>query len=239
MLYAFCRCAFALCVAYPVAWLWLGLAIRHRECLPRNGPAIVIANHNSHLDFLVLLTLFPLRQVPNIRTAAAADYFFSTRALRFISHWFLGLIPVERGQQPVPENHPAATPARKRRMSTQEALAGLTDVLKAGHILLLFPEGTRGAPESLATCKAGLWHLLDQIPGTRLCPVYLHGLGRSLPKGCAVRVPFFIDICIGDSIPYAPRKQTFMHEVHTRFLELRSHTIASLTIHDTKKESTP
>ena len=73
MLYALCRILFTLCVAYPATYLWLGVSSRGREALPTQGPAVVVANHNSHLDTLVLLTRFPLRLIPQVRIAAAAQ----------------------------------------------------------------------------------------------------------------------------------------------------------------------
>ncbi len=57
------RWIFTLCVAYPVVLVWLGVSVWQRKQLPLKGPAIVVANHNSHLDILTLFTLFPLIDV--------------------------------------------------------------------------------------------------------------------------------------------------------------------------------
>lgn len=55
------RLLFTMTIVWPVIWLWLGLRVRHRHLIPTAGPAIVVANHNSHMDVFALLSLFSLR----------------------------------------------------------------------------------------------------------------------------------------------------------------------------------
>ena len=71
-------------IVKPIVFVVLGLNIRGRDNLPLTGPAILIANHNSHLDTMVLMSLYPLKQIHKIRPVAAADYFVESGGLRVI-----------------------------------------------------------------------------------------------------------------------------------------------------------
>lgn len=213
----FYRKLFTATVVRPITTLWMGYALRSRENLPRRGPAIVIANHNSHLDALMLLSLFPLGLVPSIRIAAAADYFFTNRVTRYLSEHIAGLVPV----------------ARK---GGKDPLAPLADVLADGGILFLFPEGTRGSPDVMGDIKPGLWHLARRFPETSICPVYLHGLGRSLPKGSWIPVPLFADICVGEPFFATTDKKSFPSQVKDTFDALRTQTLAGLVASEPDEE---
>ena len=80
----------------PIVLLLLGLHIVNRKALPLNGPAVIAANHNSHLDTLVLMSLFPLSMIHQVRPVAAADYFLRNRALAWFSLNIIGIIPLQR-----------------------------------------------------------------------------------------------------------------------------------------------
>lgn len=201
----------------PITTVWMGYALRHKERLPTHGPAIVIANHNSHLDALMLLSLFPLGLVPSIRIAAAADYFFTHGATRFMAQHFAGLVPV----------------ARK---GGKDPLAPLAAVLDRGGILFLFPEGTRGSPDVPGDIKPGLWHLARRFPEVPVYPVYLHGTGRALPKGSWIPVPLFADICVGESFFITTDKKAFPARIKDIFAGLRAQTLAGLSAADDEEE---
>jgi 1-acyl-sn-glycerol-3-phosphate acyltransferase len=152
----------------PLVAVVLGLNVRHRERLPRHGPAILAANHNSHLDTLVLMALLPARLLPRARPVAAADYFLSSRPVAWFSLQVLGILPVERGGA---RREPGGDP------------------LAAG-----------GDPERLAAFKSGLAHLAKACPEVPVVPVFLHGLGKSLPRGAVLPVPFFCDVFVGEPL---------------------------------------
>ena len=196
------RMLFVVLVAYPVVRLWLGIRVRHGERLPGRGPAIVAANHNSHLDILTLLSLFPLRQIPHVQPAAAADYFFRTWWRRWFARYVIGIIPVARGS--VEPGGP-------------DPLAACYAALAAGQVLVIFPEGTRGQPEQLGELKAGIWHLAQRFPQVPIVPVYLYGLGRAMPKGSFLPTPFFVQAAVARALPWLPDKAAFMESLRQQF----------------------
>ena len=63
----------------PVILFVLGLNIRNRDKLPKRGPCVIIANHNSHLDTLVLMSLFRGKSFSKVRPVAAGDYYMKNK----------------------------------------------------------------------------------------------------------------------------------------------------------------
>jgi 1-acyl-sn-glycerol-3-phosphate acyltransferase len=134
------RFLFFAVVVRAVILVALGLTVRHRERLPKDGPAILAGNHNSNLDALAMMSLMPLRLLPKLRPVAAMDYFYSSRLRGWFADQIVGIIPVKRGSGKEGGN----------------PLLLAEQALDRGEILVIFPEGTRGEPETLQALKKGI-----------------------------------------------------------------------------------
>jgi 1-acyl-sn-glycerol-3-phosphate acyltransferase len=198
------RALFFLLLVRPLVLLMLGVNARHRMRLPAEGSAIIAANHNSHLDTLVLMTLFPQAMLPRLRPVAAADYFLRNRLFAWFAREIIGILPLSRCVKP----------------GDPDPLAACDAALAEGDILIMFPEGTRGEPERIGAFKSGIAHLARRHPDAPVVPVFLHGLGKALPRGAYLLVPFFVDVFVGEPLRWSGDKQGFMAELDRRIQAL-------------------
>ncbi len=191
----------------PLARVLTGADVVGREHLPTRGPAIVAANHNSHVDTFLLLSLFPARTLRLVRPAAAAEYFLANPLIAWFSRRIIGIVPVHRQL--------AGTDA--------DALAPMRAALAAGDILVLFPEGTRGADgETLAPFKSGVARLLEGAPDTPVTPVWIQGAGRVLPKGAALPAPLTCSVHVGAPLRWSGDRLGFLATLREAMADLRA-----------------
>lgn len=190
-----------ICLIRPILIVILGLNIRNRYNLPKDGPMIIIANHNSHMDTAVLMALFPLHLLHKVRPVAASDYWMKNRAIRWFSTHIINVIPIDRNRGDI----------------HSDPLEPIERALSQGDIAILFPEGSRGEPEKMSELKSGIAHLARRCPDVPIVPVFLRGMGKTLPRGSALFLPFFCDVIFGQPFFWKGNKQAFMSRVNTQF----------------------
>ena len=202
------RLAFFTLFVWPVILIFMGLNVRHRERLKLKGPAILVANHNSHLDVAVMMSLFPIKTFQKIKPVAAADYFLRSPRLAWFSKNIVGIIPIAR--------------KKEDRKHGVDPLADIQKSLDDGHIIIYFPEGSRGNPEEMTELKKGIAHLSAHNPDVPILPIFMHGLGKALPKDESFFVPFIVDVVVGEAFTYLGSKDACMQHLNQTFAELKS-----------------
>lgn len=207
------RVLFILLFVKPLVFIGLGLNIINRQNLPMNGPVVVAANHNSHLDTLVLLALFPISIIHKVRPVAAADYFLSNPIVAWLSLNVIGIIPIRR------------SPSKEQKEAIFDECH---KALEQGDILIIFPEGSRGEPEVMSGLKKGIYHLVKDHPQCSVVPVVMRGLGASLPKGTAMFVPFNCDVVLGDSVNDFANAAEFVEVMQDQYRQLSEQCIVQL-----------
>jgi 1-acyl-sn-glycerol-3-phosphate acyltransferase len=170
----------------PMLRFFWGALYRRRALVPQ-GPCLVVANHNSHLDAALLMSLFPLRRLHTVHPVAAADYFGETWLRRTMAMLFMNAIAIDR-------HPPAGT----------DPLEPMVAALERGDSLVFFPEGSRGEAGVVAPFRPGVGRLVARLPGLLVVPVFLSGPERIWPRGETMPLPLGIDVKLGKPRTYDP-----------------------------------
>ncbi len=139
------------------------LEIRGRENLPARPPFVLVANHASHLDAIILGGILPWRFVGTVFPIAAGDTFFTKRSSSIFATACMNALPIWR------------------KNCGAHSLDDLRERLRQGaSVYILFPEGTRTRTGTMGTFKPGLGRL---VAGTTvpIVPCYLRGTFAALP----------------------------------------------------------
>jgi 1-acyl-sn-glycerol-3-phosphate acyltransferase len=156
-------------VCRPVA-AWGRLDVEGLDALPESGPVLVVANHDSHWDpIMVGVAAIRRRQVKALAKAQLWD----VRGLSPVLNG-MGQIPIERGA------------------GDAGALARAIEELRAGACIGVFPEGTRSRGKVLRA-RSGVGRLALEVPEAKLVCVSIEGTTAytSFPHRPRVSLRFF------------------------------------------------
>ena len=170
----------------PLLRLLFGVSVEGRKNLVGLDQFIIAANHNSHLDVLLLFSVLPRRKITSTRPVAAGDYFGRRRVLFRIVDYLFRPIWVVRGEK------------------SGAAMEAMTRTLAAGESIVIFPEGTRGATGEIGRFKTGVGRLAERFPNVPSIPVFLCGPEKALPKDSAVPLPIWNRVLIGPPQRFGP-----------------------------------
>jgi 1-acyl-sn-glycerol-3-phosphate acyltransferase len=169
---------FAAVLMRPVAW-WGRLRVEGLEQVPAEGPLLVVPNHDSQWDpILVALAIKPRRR------------------LRFLARaglWRIpGLGPILYGLGQIPI---------RRGTGDEGALERAVEALRSGESICVFPEGGLSWGERLRA-RSGVGRLAQWCPGVQvvLCTVEGTTDYARFPRRPSVKVAFF-DPAAGDPQP--------------------------------------
>jgi 1-acyl-sn-glycerol-3-phosphate acyltransferase len=192
-------------LAWLIARVLYRVRVRGLEHMPEEGGALVVCNHVSFADALVL---------------SAAIH----RPMRFVMEASIFRIPIAksvfRGMKAIPIA-PAAEDAAVR----EAAFAQILTELAAGHLVCIFPEGRLTTDGTIAEFRPGLMRVMKERP-VPVVPVALsglwgssfsrryHGFARYLPRRLWAR----IDVAVG--APLAPGAVT-PERLHAVVAQLR------------------
>lgn len=197
--------AMGLLIAF-VARLITGAQGHWKGCAPKAEQRIYFANHQSHLDWVLIWAALPAELRSVTRPIAARDYWTSGRFKHWLTREVFNAVYVNR-----------------QRTDDQDPLEPLQAALKSGDSLVIFPEGTRSNKGEPMPFKSGLYHLAGQFPDVQLIPAWIDNVQRVMPKGEVVPVPILCTVTFGAPLQLLPGedKRDFLARARDAVLALR------------------
>ncbi len=181
--------------------VWLG-------CKPEQKQRIYYANHNSHIDFILLWSSLPADIRRRTRPIAASDYWMKDGFRRFLIQDTFSGVTIQRN-----------------RSDQNDPLSPVKGVLAEGYSIIFFPEGTRNLEDDvqLLDFKSGLYHLSQQFPDVELIPVWISNLKRVMPKGSLIPLPLLSSVIFGTplNLNLYQDKADFLNYARQELLKLK------------------
>jgi 1-acyl-sn-glycerol-3-phosphate acyltransferase len=189
-----------------IARLITGAQGHWKGCPPTAEQRIYFANHQSHLDWVLIWAALPGDLRTRTRPIAARDYWTSSPFKQWLTTEVFNAVYVSR-----------------TRTDDQDPLEPLVEALKSGDSLVIFPEGTRSNKGQPQAFKSGLFHLASQFPGVQLVPAWVDNVQRVMPKGEVVPVPILCTVTFGAPLRLGEGedKASFLDRARAAVLGLR------------------
>jgi len=149
-------------LASPIIRFFFWTRRRGHRQIPKRGPVILVSNHNSNLDPLLVVGSIP-RPVFHL----GKHTLFTTRFRRWFFQKLGGQIPVDRN-----------------RGGNEDAIRAAVHVLGRGYALGIYPEGRRSPDGNLCRGRTGVARVA-LLSGAPVYPVGLVGAREVWPKGKA------------------------------------------------------
>jgi 1-acyl-sn-glycerol-3-phosphate acyltransferase len=163
-----------------------------------NGPALIMANHASHLDTAVLLSALPAQRRRRTAVGIDADYFFD-------SWWRASGSAIAFNTFPIHQNGAvlSSTPAT---------------LLANGWTVVVFPEGTRSRDGFVGQFRTGVAEvaIASQVP---VIPVGILGTYAAMPRGSHWPVPGRPRVSVRYGSAILPRSSELSGEFASRVLD--------------------
>ena len=180
-----------LIIIYTVFWrnflrIFIGLQYFNNKSLRNIKQFILIANHNSHMDTMALMSAIPSRFIHRVHPIAARDFFGGSLFSRILMRYLVNATLIRRDRED-PDRDP---------------IDDMDKMLKKQRSLILYPEGSRGIPGKMSNFKRGLGYLVQRNPNIKVIPVYLEDIYKTLPKGKKLILPYNCSIKFGQPIKF-------------------------------------
>lgn len=177
---------------------YVDMTVVGAEKLPEGG-YVVVSNHTSHLDAIVLMHACGGR-FRRFHLAAASDYFFGdgSETSPTVARSVLASIPrTALRLEPVPRRRLGES--AEGRQARERVFANLAASCRAGDVVVFFPEGSRSPDGVMRRFRNGIDELAAQLDGP-IVPVHIDGAHALWPKGRRWTRRGPITVTIGDPI---------------------------------------
>ncbi|MDR7379973.1 1-acyl-sn-glycerol-3-phosphate acyltransferase [Rhodoferax ferrireducens] len=198
-------------VLLAIVRLLTGAQARWHGCPPKAEQRIYFANHQSHIDLILMWAALPQELRSITRPIAAKDYWTASRFKKWLTSAVFNAIYVDRSR------------TKDAQGVEQDPLEPLVEALQSGDSIILFPEGTRGHAPEPQPFKAGLFNLATQFPQVVLVPTWIHNVQRVMPKGEVIPVPVLCSVTFGTPMQVEPgeERRAFLDRARLNVIALR------------------